>query len=189
MAAVPLLWQRCLSLRTPHEGVAGASVREGGQPLMLRFGLVIAVFVIAVDQATKLAAVAALWDPPRIVEVFGFFNLVPVENRGVSFGLLQGSGDLGRWLIAALSIVISIALGIWLRRQVLRLPAVGIALIIGGALGNLIDRLRQGWVIDFIDLHAGTWHWPAFNIADAGITVGVVLLLIDGLLRPGKRPT
>lgn len=156
---------------------------------MLRLGMLIIVAILAADQATKLAAVAALWEPPRVVEVFGFLNFVPVENRGVSFGLLQGAGDLGRWLIAALSLAVSVALWIWLRRQQKWLPAVGIALIIGGALGNLIDRLRQGWVIDFIDIHAGTWHWPAFNIADAAITVGVVILLIDGLLRPAKRPT
>lgn len=156
---------------------------------MLRFGLAIAVLIIAADQSTKLGAVAALWDPPRAVEVFGFFDLVPVENRGVSFGLLQGSGDLGRWLITALSLAVSFGLGIWLRRQTGRLPALGIALIIGGALGNVVDRVRQGWVIDFIDLHAGTWHWPAFNIADAAITIGVVILLVDGLLHPAKRPT
>ena len=154
---------------------------------MLQFGLIIGLVSIIIDQATILIAVSYLWKPPSVINVFSFLDLTPVENRGISFGLFQDSGDIGRWVIAIFALFIVIFLAVWLRKQQFKFPAFCLGLVIGGALGNVIDRLRQGWVIDFIDFHIGNWHWPAFNFADTFITCGVILLLIDNLLRTQKR--
>ena len=110
-----------------------------------------------------------------------------MENRGISFGFFQESGDIGRWLISFFAITVSIVLIFWLRKQRYKFSSFYIGLVIGGALGNVIDRLRQGWVIDFIDFYVGSWHWPAFNLADAFITSGLFLLFIHNLLRPQKQ--
>jgi len=130
--------------------------------------------------------VGALDNPSRVIELLGFLDLVLVWNRGISFGLF-GSGDAGVWPFVALAVVISIGLGFWLARLRRVLMVLAVGLILGGALGNVIDRLVYGAVIDFVDLHAGGWHWPAFNLADAAITVGVVVLAVDALLNPWKR--
>jgi len=156
--------------------------------LMLRLCTIVVVSIIAIDQATKFILVGILWNPPKVIEVFGFLSLVPVENRGISFGLFQELGGFGRWIISVFSIIVTIGLLIWVFRQKLRFKVLSISLIIGGAIGNIIDRLRQGWVIDFIDVYIDTWHWPAFNFADASISIGIVFLLFDSLLRPQKRP-
>ena len=155
---------------------------------MIRFGLPVTVLALILDQVTKLLVYDRLWQPPRRVELFGFLDLVPVENRGISFGMFQSQGNTGVWLISAFALIASLGLGLWMSRVSRRWPALALGLIIGGALGNVIDRLRLGWVIDFIDFHVSTWHWPAFNMADAAITVGVGILLIDGLLGPAKKP-
>ena len=148
---------------------------------MLRVGLAIAGAVAVVDQLVKWWIIGWLAEPPGFVEVLPFFNLVMVWNRGVSFGLLSDA-DLAPYLMAGLGGLVVIGLGIWLARVAERLLASSIGLIIGGALGNIVDRLRLGAVADFVDLHAGGYHWPAFNVADAAITVGVAVMLIDGLL-------
>ncbi len=105
---------------------------------------------------------------------------------GISYGLFQQTSDLGRWGLVALSIAASIWLSLWLRRATGRLEAVSLALIIGGALGNVIDRIAYGAVADFVHLHWGEWSWYVFNVADAAIVVGVVGLLYDTLRR--KEP-
>lgn len=154
---------------------------------MLRLGLAIALFVLALDQATKLR-VLDLMSPPRAIEVTGFFNLVLVWNRGISFGLLGGGGMTQAWVLAAFGTVVAGGLLIWLHRAALPwLPSLGVGLIVGGAIGNVIDRLRYGAVVDFVDLHAAGWHWPAFNVADSAISVGVVALIIDAVLRDGRE--
>jgi signal peptidase II len=155
---------------------------------MIRFGLPFTLLALILDQVTKLLAYENLWQPPRRVELLGFLDLVPVENRGISFGLFQGEGSTGVWLISGFALIVSVGLGFWLSRVRRRWPAAALGLVIGGALGNVIDRLRLGWVIDFIDFHVTSWHWPAFNIADAAITVGVGMLLIDGLFGTAKKP-
>jgi len=155
---------------------------------MIRYGLPVTVLALILDQVTKVLVYDRLWQPPRRVELLGFLDLVPVENRGISFGLLQGQGNTGVWLISAFALTVSLGLGFWMSRVSRRWPALALGLIIGGALGNVIDRLRFGWVIDFIDFHVSTWHWPAFNMADAAITVGVGILLIDGLFGTAKSP-
>jgi signal peptidase II len=148
---------------------------------VLRLGLAVAVVVAAADQLVKWWAVPALAALPRGVEVLPFFNLVLVWNRGVSFGLLGGAA-LPPWLLAAFAGLVSAGLTVWLARVDGRWPALGIGLIIGGALGNIIDRLRFGAVADFLDFHLGAYHWPAFNVADASISVGLAVLVIDSLL-------
>jgi len=155
---------------------------------VLKLGLVVAVVTLVLDQIIKWLAHDALWEPERQIEVTGFFNLVPVENRGISFGLFESESGVGPWLFAGLAVVISGALLVWMARAKRWLLGLALGLIVGGAIGNVIDRARLGWVIDFIDLHAGGYHWPAFNLADSGITIGVGLLLIDSLFRP-SRPT
>ena len=155
---------------------------------MIRFGLLVTVLALILDQVTKLLVYDRLWQPPRRIELFGFLDLVPVENRGISFGMFQSQGNTGVWLISAFALIVSLGLGLWMSRVSRRWPALALGLIIGGALGNVIDRLRLGWVIDFIDFHVSTWHWPAFNMADAAITVGVGILLIDGLFGTAKKP-
>ncbi|MDE0381040.1 MAG: signal peptidase II [Rhodospirillales bacterium] len=155
---------------------------------MLRLGLPVAAAVIAADQASKWAVRDALWDPQRRIEVTSFFNLVPVQNKGISFGLFQSEGA-GVWLIVGLALAVSAGLVVWLYRTRLRWPAWALGLVIGGAIGNVIDRLRLGWVIDFLDFHGGGYHWPAFNLADSAISVGVVMLVVQSfLMKPPKEP-
>jgi len=154
---------------------------------MLRFGLVIGGAVVVIDQLVKWWIIDWLAEPPGFVAVLPFFNLVMVWNRGVSFGLLSDA-DLAPYLMAGIAGLVVIGLVIWLARVAQRLLAVSIGLIIGGALGNIVDRLRLGAVADFVDLHAGGYHWPAFNVADAAITVGVAVMLIDGLLNRRGEP-
>jgi signal peptidase II len=156
---------------------------------LIKLGLPVAAGVVLLDQLTKYVARDALWEPERMVEVTSFLNLVPVENRGISFGLLESESGFGPWLIGGLALVVAIALLVWMARTRRVLPALALGLVVGGALGNVIDRARLGWVIDFVDIHAAGYHWPAFNLADAGITIGVGLLLIDALFRPRRKTT
>ncbi len=147
-----------------------------------RLGLVLAFAVIVLDQATKLWIYQYLVvDGVRAVPVLPFFNLVTVWNYGVSFGMFNTGAETTAWIFSLLALAISSALVVWLVRtdQVLLTGALG--LIIGGAIGNVIDRLRFGAVFDFLDFHAFGWHWPAFNVADSAITVGVAVLFVDSL--------
>lgn len=137
--------------------------------------------VALADQATKWAIVALVMQPPHVIPLTGFFNVVLVENRGISFGLLGADTQWGAWLLAGGSGAIVGGLVLWLRRARSRLAEIGLALVIGGAVGNLIDRIRFGAVTDFLDFHAAGYHWPAFNLADSAIVVGVGLLMLDGL--------
>lgn len=149
--------------------------------------LLLALLVVALDQASKWLVLEVVMQPPRVVPITGFFNLVLTYNTGVSFGLLGGEREWQPWLLSGLALVIVVALLLWLRRQERALPAIAIGLIAGGAVGNVIDRLRFRAVVDFLDLHAAGWHWPAFNVADSAITIGVILLLLDGLFPGASR--
>lgn len=146
-----------------------------------RAGALAALATLVLDQATKLGLLfgsdLALTQPWRLAP---FADLVVVWNRGVSYGLFQQEGDLGRWLLVALSLVASLGLGVWMARAGSRLLAVSLGLILGGALGNAIDRAAYGAVFDFVHLSAGGWSWYIFNVADAAIVFGVVGLLCDG---------
>lgn len=152
---------------------------------MTRFGLLVALAVLVLDQVTKWLIVDIVMASPRVIEVAPFFNLVMVWNRGVSFGMFANDAELGRWALVAVALVITVVMAAFLRRADRRLTAGAFGLVIGGAIGNVIDRLRYGAVADFLDLHAAGYHWPAFNVADAGISIGVVLLLLDSLF--GRR--
>ncbi len=153
---------------------------------MLRLGLIVATMIVVADRLIKWWAIGALAEEPFGVEILPFFNLVLVWNRGISFGMF-GGGALPPWLLGAIAVAVILALVVWLRRVETRLLAATIGLVIGGAAGNVIDRFRFGAVADFLDLHWGDYHWPAFNLADAAITVGVVILLIDALLIGNER--
>jgi signal peptidase II len=110
-----------------------------------------------------------------------FFDLVVVWNKGVSFGLFNSGGQEKRWILTAISIVIVSVLFFWLRQTTDRLSAVAFGLIIGGAIANIYDRFSFGAVADFFDFHIGGYHWPAFNLADSAITIGVVLILVQAI--------
>lgn len=154
---------------------------------MYRRVALIGLCALILDQASKLAIVHWVMDPPRLLEVTGFFNLTLSYNRGVSFGLLASDLWFKPYLLSALAFVIVGLLLHWLRRNPARLPTLGTGLIAGGALGNVIDRLTIGAVVDFLDVHVAGWHWPAFNVADSAVTIGVALLLWDGLFaKPSK---
>ena len=153
-----------------------------------RNGLIVSAAVLIVDQAAKWWIVFTVMRPPRIIEVTPFFNLVMGWNYGVSFGFLNSAPALALWLLPMVVVVITAALGVWLYRVQRLRPAVALGLIIGGAVGNLIDRLRFGAVADFLDLHAFGFHWPAFNAADSAITVGAMVLILDSLFVGDEKP-
>ncbi|MEW6164069.1 MAG: signal peptidase II [Pseudomonadota bacterium] len=139
------------------------------------FGL--AALVIALDQASKLWVLGS-FVLHESVAVTSFFNLVLVLNPGASFSFLADAGGWQKWFFIILALVISAWLAVMLRRHAAeRLMPTALALVLGGALGNVIDRLRFGAVVDFLDFHVAGWHWPAFNVADSAISVGVALLL------------
>lgn len=154
--------------------MAGQRVRH-----ILWWVVAIGLVVAALDQVSKWQIVQSL--SGQGVEVTGFFNLVLVCNTGISFGLLPGDSPLKAWLLSAFALAVVAGLLIWVRNKDSRLLLAACGLVVGGALGNVVDRLRIGCVIDFIDVHAAGWHWPAFNLADSAITVGVILLLVHGL--------
>jgi len=136
--------------------------------------------VVVLDQLTKYIAESGL-DYRLPVNVFTGLNMTLVYNRGAAFSFLSDAGGWQRWFFMGFSIIISIALVYWLRsvdKNRLYLAS-GLALILGGAIGNLIDRSLYGHVIDFIDVYYSSWHYPAFNIADSAITLGAGLLILD----------
>lgn len=142
----------------------------------MRKWLAIAVGVITLDQFSKWA-ILALLPLYTSIELTGFFNLVHVRNEGAAFSLLADQPGWQRFFFIILGLLVSAAILVWLRRPMPRLQAVALSLILGGAVGNIIDRLVHGNVVDFLDFHAAGWHWPAFNIADSALTVGALLIL------------
>jgi signal peptidase II len=155
----------------------------------LRTGLLLAFLVIVVDQLTKWVVLGPLDLANSTIAVTSFFNLVLVWNRGVSFGMFNDAGATGPWILTILALAVVVGLLYWLRQAESRVTLTGLGLVIGGALGNVIDRLRFGAVVDFLDVHMAGYHWPAFNVADAAICVGAGLLLIDSLLSPERQTT
>ncbi len=140
----------------------------------------ISVLVVVLDQITKYIADTSL-DYRVPVNVMPSLNMTLVYNQGAAFSFLSDAGGWQRWFFMALSLIISIVLIVWLRTvdKNRRYLAWGLALILGGAIGNLIDRTLYGHVIDFIDAYYRSWHWPAFNIADSAIFLGACLLILD----------
>jgi len=169
------LWPRLWTLRACFGIDAPPRV---GQLRGMRLGLSLSLAVLLLDQLTKQWMLNLIFTPPRRVELTSFFNLTPVWNYGISFGMFQADG-WGRWVLMAITAAIVGILVSWLRSAQTCLARASLGLIIGGAVGNLLDRFVYGAVIDFLDFHYGGWHWPTFNVADMFITVGVGLLLID----------
>lgn len=164
---------------------------------MLRW-LWLALAVIVADQVSKQVALAAL-RLHESVPVFPMFNITLVFNRGAAFSFLSEAGGWQRWFFSGLAIVISVAIVLWIRglEKDRVWTAAGLALVLGGALGNLVDRLIYGYVIDFIDVYYATYHWPTFNIADIAITVGAAILIVNQIFfhrreenpaEPGREP-
>jgi len=149
-------------------------------PPSFLIGIFTAIVAFACDQASKWYLISVMdiaHRPP--IEVTPFFNLVMVWNQGISFGMFAGAGQ--PYLLVTLSIIICLFLLSWLRKIELRWLAFAIGMVIGGAMGNVVDRLRHGAVADFFDFYIKNSHWPAFNIADSCIFIGVVLLCIDSM--------
>jgi len=149
-------------------------------------GLGLAALVIFLDQLSKWWILTSVMQPPRDIPVLPFFNLVLTHNRGVSFGLFAAGSESGKWMLVGLALVISAVLVHWLWKATTGWNIIALGLIIGGAIGNVVDRVRFGAVVDFLDVHAAGYHWPAFNVADAGITVGAAILIIESLFS-GKE--
>lgn len=146
-----------------------------------------AAAAFALDQLTKHLMLTDFADRTESAEVLPFLNLVLVLNRGISFGLFNRESAAGPYVFLALSLLIAGALLLWLRRIDRPWPAGAVGLVVGGAIGNAVDRLRFGGVVDFLDFHAFGYHWPAFNLADSAIVIGVAFLLWDGVVV--RRPS
>lgn len=153
--------------------------------LVLAFGL--SLLIIGLDQYTKWLIVTN-FELYSARQITSWFNLVHVHNFGAAFSFLSSEGGWQRWFFTVLTSVISVALVVWIIRLPVaeRLQRIALALILGGAVGNLIDRIHLGYVIDFIDWHYGEHHWPAFNIADSAICIGVGLLIIHMLFLDNR---
>lgn len=144
--------------------------------------------IVVADQLTKWL-VLAHFAPGERREITGFFNLVLWFNKGAAFSFLAGASGWQKPILLVFALVASVIVSVLLVRSPpgRRIFPAGMALILGGALGNVVDRLRFGHVVDFLDFHAGGWHFPAFNVADSAITVGAVLLIIDGFVHHERR--
>jgi lipoprotein signal peptidase len=150
-----------------------------------RLGLLTALTAAVTDQATKAWALAALWPPySEGITVLPVLNLRLGFNTGVTFGMFREGAADAVWVLVLVKLAIVAFLLRWLSRTASRAEAAALGLIVGGALGNVLDRIRLGAVTDFVDVHYAGWHWPAFNTADAGIVCGVAVLLHAGLRRP-----
>ncbi len=144
--------------------------------------LAVIAAVLVADQLSKLWILGRFAAVGDFVQVTDFFNIVLVANRGVSFGLFNDGAAVNAIIFSLLAAAIVVALVVWLLRASGRVLPAAIGLVIGGAVGNVIDRLRLGAVVDFLDFHLDAWHWPAFNVADAAICIGVAVMIIDGLI-------
>ena len=154
---------------------------------MLKY-LWLSALVVVLDQVSKWVMVSWL-SLYETVAVIPYFNLTMAHNTGAAFSFLAGAGGWQRWFFIGLTSVISIVLFVWLKKlsTQAKLEAISISLILGGAIGNVIDRIYYGYVIDFLDVYVGTYHWPAFNIADSAICMGAVLLVIDSFISKPEQ--
>jgi signal peptidase II len=160
-------------------------VKRLGFTKLQAIGLGVALLAIILDQISK--PLMRDWLASGDRQLTPFLSLVSAWNKGIGFSMLTMSQASGPYLLSGLALVIAAVMLAWLFRTHRLLPALSLGLIVGGALGNVIDRLRLGAVFDFIDLHLAGYHWPAFNLADSALSIGVVLLIIDGLFEGGGR--
>ena len=175
--------------------------REQPHPRSMRvLGYGLAAAVLVLDQIVKYWVINGLRLQERVtIDLLPFFDLTWVENRGVSMGLFTAGSDAGRWMLVAVTALISIGVAFWLRRERNRMDVIALGLVLGGAIGNIIDRVRFGYVVDFLHLFwgegsilyrlTGMRDFYVFNVADAAITIGVILLLMRALVtrEPKQR--
>lgn len=147
----------------------------------------LACLIVTIDQLTKYW-ISSVFSYGETLELLPVLNLTLVHNMGAAFSFLSDAGGWQRWFFAIVSLVVSLVLVVWLYRLPARqtLLATALALVLGGAVGNLWDRVVLGYVVDFIDFYYQNHHWPAFNVADAAITLGAVLLILESFLAPKK---
>ncbi|MBT8428576.1 MAG: lipoprotein signal peptidase [Gammaproteobacteria bacterium] len=147
----------------------------------------LSLLVVVLDQLSKYWMVTSFAEY-EVLRVWPVFNLTLVYNTGAAFSFLSDAGGWQRWFFITIGVLVSAAMVVWLSRLDVRerLTAYGLALVVGGAIGNVIDRIVLGKVVDFLQWHWQDWYWPSFNLADSAITLGVVLLLIDGLFSGGS---
>ncbi|MDD5585965.1 MAG: signal peptidase II [Alphaproteobacteria bacterium] len=156
-------------------------------PRLVTIGVYIAALVAMLDQGSKWWVLNEVMKPPRIVPVTPFLNLHLTLNKGITFGLFNRGHQLTPYIFTSAAVVIMLLLLNWLIHTTSRMVAVGLSLVMGGALGNVIDRVNYGGVVDFLDFHVFGYHWYAFNIADSAIVCGVGLLLLENLVSSRKK--
>jgi len=154
------------------------------------FGFIIAAAVFAADQLAKWIIAAPLQlQSVRQIVLLPIFNLSWTENQGISLGLLNAETEVGRWLLVAVTGAIAIGVAVWIGREKQRGDQIALGMVLGGALGNILDRVRFGYVVDFADLHFGDFRpFLVFNVGDAAISIGVVILLLRAFLTRDQRP-
>ena len=157
----------------------------------LGFGLLIAAVAFLLDQVSKWIVIVPLsLEPKRSIEIVSFFNLTWAENCGISLSMFSACNDTTRWTLVAVTAAVAAAVAFWMTREKAKGDVIALAMILGGALGNIVDRVRFGYVVDFADLHIGDFRpFMIFNVADACITLGVLLLVARALLLGEKAAT
>jgi len=155
-----------------------------------KFGFGIAVIIFAADQLAKWLMIGPLeLQAVRQIVLLPIFNLSWTENYGISLGLLNAETEVGRWMLVAVTGAIAVGVAIWIGREKQRGDQLALGMVLGGALGNILDRVRFGYVVDFADLHFGDFRpFLVFNVADAAISIGVVILLLRAFLMRNERP-
>lgn len=165
-----------MSKRSPHLG----------------FGLLLAAVAFVLDQVAKWVVTVPLsleTKPGGSIEIVSFFNLTWAQNYGISLSMFSDQSPTTRWVLVAVTAVVALAVAFWMTREKAKGDVVALALILGGALGNIVDRVRLGYVVDYADLHIGSFRpFMIFNVADACITIGVLLLVARALLLGEKAP-
>ena len=155
-----------------------------------KFGFAVALIVFLADQLTKWVVAGPLeLQSVRQIVLLPIFNLSWTENYGISLGLLNAETEFGRWMLVAVTGAIALGVAVWIGREKQRGDQLALGMVLGGALGNILDRVRFGYVVDFADLHFGAFRpFLVFNVADAAISIGVVILLLRAFLTRDERP-
>lgn len=154
---------------------------------LTNIGVYLAALIALIDQGTKWWVLRFIMTPPRRVEVTSFFNVVLSMNEGITFGWFSNEQTWLPYVLTFVAIAIILFLLNWLMTTTSTMVAFGLGLVMGGAIGNVIDRLTRGAVVDFLDFHLGDYHWYAFNLADTAIVIGVGLLLLENFLRTVEK--
>jgi|TARA_B100001094_G_scaffold301546_1_gene327940 signal peptidase II len=147
------------------------------------------LILIFLDQVTKWWIINYIMQPIKILPITPFFNIVLTWNSGISFGIFSNQGSFSVIILSTLATLIVFFLAVWLMKAVNKKLIIGLICIIGGAIGNIIDRVYHGAVIDFLDFHIKSYHWPAFNVADSCIFIGATLIILDSLFPDKKEET